>query len=408
VRVLLVSKFLHHVGGVETYLRWQATELSKAGYEVAVFGMEPPAGEQAMAFPDLPIFMSPERSFDPDSPLRVRSAAASVYSPAVGRRLSHAIRTFRPDIIHFHGTCYQLTPAVFREAQRSNARIFLTAHEYKLVCANQILYDDRRQEVCTDCVGRSSVGKSIRILRRRCIKGAVGPSVLGAVETPIAASLWRKCDGRVLAPSRFMADILRKDGRCGYVEHLELPWPEPDIKVANRRTSILFMARLNREKGIRIAVEAWARVAQQLPHVRMRIAGQGPESDWIREHVAATGLERIDLLGLLDRPAIDAELAGALLTIHPSTCHDNSPFSVRESLCAGVPAAVTDLGGAGELVGGDRGPVLSPLDLDGWAAAMLEAAQTQLAGSDRFMKALTARWYGAQAHLERLETLYAA
>jgi glycosyltransferase involved in cell wall biosynthesis len=406
VRVLLASKFLHHVGGVETYLRWQAGALSEAGYDVGLLGMTPPAGEDLMDFPDLPIFLTPARSFDRESPHRLGSAAASVYSPAVGRVFAEAVSTFRPDVIHFHSTCYQLTPAVFREARRTQAALFLTSHEYKLVCANQRLFDDRRHELCTACVGRPAAAKSLAIVRRSCIKGSLGASVLGAAEMPVAARLWRKCNGLVLAPSRFMADVLERDGRCGAVEYLEYPWSAPDFGHGNGRNSILYMARLAPEKGIRVALEAWAKASPSLPGVRFRIAGRGPEESWARDFVARSGVERVDLLGVLDAAGVAEELSRALLTVHPSIWYDNSPISVRESLCAGVPAAVSSLGGTGELVGGDRGPVIEPTDGDGWVRAMVDACSSRIAGTPRFAQALDERWYGAEDHVRRLSELY--
>jgi glycosyltransferase involved in cell wall biosynthesis len=407
VRVLLASKFLHHVGGVETYLRWQAGALVEAGHEVALLGMTPPPGERIMTFPPVPIYLTPERSFDPGAPNRARSAAASVYSPRVGAVFREAVAEFRPDVVHFHGTCYQLTSSVFREARRSNARIFLTAHEYKLVCANYSLFDDRRQEICTDCVEQTPLGKSVRILRRSCIKGSLGPSLLGAIEMPVSLAMWRSCDGHVLAPSRFMAEVLLRDGVPGTVEYLENPWPQLDPPSGDKgRNSILFMARLVPEKGVRIVLQAWASIVKDHPDVRLRIAGKGPEEAWIRDFVYRYAVERVDVLGVLNAEAVRAELDRALLTVHPSVWYENSPLSVRESLCAGVPAAVSDLGGNAEAVGGARGPVLPAADHAAWATAMAGAVKARLAGSQRLVDAVRERWFSEEEHLARLEVLY--
>jgi glycosyltransferase involved in cell wall biosynthesis len=248
--------------------------------------------------------------------------------------------------------------------------------------------------------------KSLRMLRRSCIKGSLGASALGAIEMPLAARLWRDCEGLVLAPSRFMADVLERDGRVGRVEYLENPWPAVRVADNPSRDCILYMARLAPEKGIRLALTAWSRVAAELPHVRFRVAGHGSEAAWVRDYIARHSVERVDLLGALDSDRIDAELSRALLTVHPAVWHDNSPLSVRESLCAGVPAAVSDLGGAGELVGAGRGPILRAGDEGAWAAAMVEAVRARLAGTPRFVASVNERWYGAHDHLERLGELY--
>jgi glycosyltransferase involved in cell wall biosynthesis len=409
VRVLLASKFLHHVGGVETYLRWLANALDAAGHEVALLGMSPPQGEPLMDFPAAaPIYLTPCRSYSEGAAHRVRSAAASVYSPTVGRICRAAIEEFQPDVVHFHCTCYQLTPAIFRETARASVPAFMTAHEYKLICANQILLDERRHQICTACLGRAALGKSASILRRGCINGSFPASLLAAVETPIAERLWGSCEGTVLAPSQFIADLLGRDGHvAGEIRHLELPWPPIRPPAArDDRDSVLFLGRLAHEKGISTALSAWRIASRDLPGVRFRLAGTGPDAQPAAAQVAREGLERVDFLGHLDAAAVAAELDRAIATVHPAVWYENSPFSVRESLCAGVPAIVSDLGGMAELVPPSAGWVEPAGDPARWAEAITRAVAERRAATAALTEAVAARWVGPDAHLEALLALY--
>ncbi|HVU61115.1 MAG TPA: glycosyltransferase [Mycobacteriales bacterium] len=406
MRVLLVTKFLHYVGGVETYVQWLARSLVDDGHEIALVGMAPQPEKPALQLPaGTELFTAPSRSYAADSDHRVRDALASVYSPAARQTMEAAIRSFRPDVAHFHSTCHQLTPSIFHAAARHRLPSVMTAHEYKLVCANQVLYDDRAQTVCTACVGVSAPRKFLAITSRRCIKGSIGGALLGAVEAPISTQLWGRTEGTVLAPSAFMAGVLRGDGLpSDRVEHLELPWPEVRVPEAVGRDSVLYFGRIEKEKGIFVALDAWAKVHERLPGLTLRIAGAGNALDEAR-HVG-TRLPRVEFLGHLQQAELARELDRSVMTVHPSLCNENSPFSVRESLCAAVPAVVSRIGGMPELVDEPTGRIVSPGDVEEWAEAILAEAERAIAGADALLSAVTARRLSPTRHLESLVAAY--
>jgi glycosyltransferase involved in cell wall biosynthesis len=408
MKVLLVTKFLHYVGGVETYVQWLARSLVAGGHEIAVVGMtRPPNKSEIELPPGTRIYSTPIRSYEPGSDHRLRDAFASVYSPAAGRAMDEAIRSFRPDVAHFQCTCHQLTPAVFQAAHRNGVPSVMTAHEYKLVCANQVLYDDRAQSVCTACVGVSAPRKFLAATSRRCIKGSIGGTLLGAVEAPIGTRLWMRTQGAILAPSSFMAAVLRGDGLpARRVKVLELPWPEISEPAVGRRDSVLYFGRVEKEKGIFVALDAWTRIMDKLPHLTLRIAGTGNAIDQARAIAAA--LPRVELLGYLNPAAIAHELDRSVMTVHPSLCNENSPFSVRESLCAGVPVIVSRIGGMPELVDETTGTKVPAGDAAAWADAIVSEADRAIAGSASLLTAVAARRLSPESHLHALVATYQA
>ena len=93
--------------------------------------------------------------------------------------MRRAVEQFRPDVVHFHGTSYQLTSSVVQATEGLGWRRLATAHKYKLSSANQRLYDDRTNQVCQLCVGASRGDRLLNPIRTRCIKGSLGASVVG-------------------------------------------------------------------------------------------------------------------------------------------------------------------------------------------------------------------------------------
>lgn len=412
MKVLLVSKFVHHVGGVETYLRWQARCLAENGVEVGVLGMEPPSGKPVMDLSHAKLWLTPSRSYEQGAANRARSAMTSVWSQSAASVMRRALREFTPDVVHFHGTCYQLTPAVVHEVTRAALPAVLTAHEYKLICANQTLFDDARRHICTKCLGVSGPAKMINPMRTGCIKGSRVVSSLGGIEAPIARREWQRADIHVLAPSHFMAAMLVRDGYPeASIEYLDLPWRSASEAVSldhqERGDSIVYLGRLAPNKGVDVLLRAWDAAADRMPGVSLRIMGEGPERTMLEALVRERTIPRVTFLGYSQRTTIERELRRAIATAHPSQWHENSPFSVRESLMAATPAMVADVGGMPEMVGRDSGWVVPYNDESAWSRAMVEARDAQLAGSRALRAEVERRATTEEAHLTTLLEIYA-
>ena len=413
MKVLLVSKFLHHVGGVETYLLWLSRALHDDGHEVGVVGMAPPVGEDTMAFPDLPLWTTATRTFRAGERGRTRSAVASVWSPQAGRVMARAVEEFRPDVVHFHGTCFQLTPSVVSAVARRRVATLVTAHEYKLMCANQLLFDERAGQCCTDCVGVPATTKVLAPVRRRCLKGSLPVSLLGAVEGRVADSAWRTADPLVLAPSAFMRSRLLEDGwPAARVRQLDLPWGTasqlaPDLLgTPGRRDSVTFLGRLAPVKGADVLLRAWRGIADHHPEVRLRVVGDGEDRPRLEDIVTRENIPRVDFLGRLSAPEVGVELGRSLVSAHPAQWHENSPYAVRESLMAGVPAVVSELGGMSELVGAASGRVVAHGDEGAWADALGAELTVPRACSAPLRAEVSRRAVSHEDHLCRLVDAY--
>ncbi len=412
MRVLVVSKFLHYVGGVETYVRYLAHSLADSGVEVGLLGMTPPEGAALMDLPAGPRWFTANRSYAQGAAHRASSAAQSIWAPQAGRTMRRALAQFEPDVVHFHGTCYQLTPAVVKPVADAGIPAVLTAHEYKLICINQTLFDDAASSICTACVGCSSLGKITNPLQRSCLKGSLPVSAIGALESRVAEPVWRRADPRILAPSQFMRDRLVEDGwSADRVEYLDLPWRPAARNVAppddaRPRHTLVFLGRLATIKGADRVIRAWSYLHETHPDVRLRILGDGEQRAALEAEVLARGLPRVDFLGHCEREQIDEELATALVTAHPSQCHENSPYSVRESLMAGVPAIVSRVGGMPEMVDRHTGWVVPHDDDVAWRETLAQALRAGLAQSDDLRASVLNRAVTEEDHLHRLRTVY--
>jgi glycosyltransferase involved in cell wall biosynthesis len=167
-----------------------------------------------------------------------------------------------------------------------------------------------------------------------------------------------------------------------------IPYPTPAVP-AERRWSLaecdpsrlLFVGRFDRHKGGDVVIDAFRRVAQKLPQVRLWFAGpdkgltdeQGQHwtlAEYIAER-APDVAERIDLLGWQPNSSLAELRRKAFVTIVGSR-YETFGIVVSEAMAHGCPVAATRTGGIAEIIeDGETGVLARPGDPDDLAAAIL-------------------------------------
>jgi glycosyltransferase involved in cell wall biosynthesis len=149
------------------------------------------------------------------------------------------------------------------------------------------------------------------------------------------------------------------------VDIVELPGVE------HEEGRVLFVGRLEREKGILDALSVFNALAGTVPGMRGVIVGGGSLESGVRRAAAASG-GRIDYLGSLDRAALQHEYARAAVVIMPSR-FEGLGMVALEAQSAGAPVVGYDVDGLRDAVRG--GGVLVP---SGDVAALREAVAALL------------------------------
>ena len=134
---------------------------------------------------------------------------------------------------------------------------------------------------------------------------------------------------------------------------------------------IVFLGLLGRRKGVYDLIEAFASIANALPHVTLQIGGNG-EEELVRAAVRSAGLEsRINVLGWVTGETKNALLAHGDVFVLPSH-NEGLPVSLLEAMSWGLPVISTVVGGIPQLVrDGQDGLLINPGDREGLAQALL-------------------------------------
>ena len=142
-----------------------------------------------------------------------------------------------------------------------------------------------------------------------------------------------------------------------------------DTRNAGKDLTLLFLGRLEDRKGVRMLLEAWRKVAGQVPNARLRIAGDGP----LRGVVQAACSDRLTYVGRPDDTQARALVADADLFIAPAPYGESFGIVLAEAMSAGaVPIAAANPGYASVLTGPGAELLVPPGDSAALAAKIVE------------------------------------
>ena len=140
---------------------------------------------------------------------------------------------------------------------------------------------------------------------------------------------------------------------------------DPSTGQEHRPIGVLFVGRLEAQKGLGDLLDAWPIVRKEVPTATLRLVGVGPL------HERALCTDGVEVLGAKPHDAIPPLLHEASLFVLPSWA-EGMPNVILEALACGRPVVGTSVGGiADALPHEDAGTVVSPHNPRELAAAIV-------------------------------------
>jgi glycosyltransferase involved in cell wall biosynthesis len=220
-------------------------------------------------------------------------------------------------------------------------RLLISVHDFFLACPNGGFFIFPQKRSCsyrpmsprclsTACDKRSVAHKAWRTARH-IVRGAV----LDVMHTR----------AKFLAVHDGMIDLLE---RGGFVRERVTVLPNPvrawldERCLAEFNSDILFVGRLEADKGIHVLAEAARQVG-----CRLRVIGDGP----LRTMLSADYPE-IDFLGRLDRQGIAKAARNARMVALPTLVRETYGLVAMEALASGIPVVISATACIGKEVAG--------------------------------------------------------
>jgi glycosyltransferase involved in cell wall biosynthesis len=135
-----------------------------------------------------------------------------------------------------------------------------------------------------------------------------------------------------------------------------------DVPKSSRPT-IIFVGKIERNKGIVLLVEAAIKLARSIPDLKLRLIGRG-NADLISEIKAKA--QAAGLTGLLDVPGplaqtdLPAELSKAHAFAAPSVYEGGPGFVYLEAMACGLPVVACEGSGSSEIIAHGKTGLLTP------------------------------------------------
>jgi glycosyltransferase involved in cell wall biosynthesis len=183
----------------------------------------------------------------------------------------------------------------------------------------------------------------------------------------------------------------------------------PGPLVAGAEKTILFLASVEKKKGILTLLEAFAIVRATIPESRLIIGGSGELSAEVATRVAALPYaDAIEIVGRVERTGVAELMAKCAVYCLPSF---GEPYgmTVIEAMACGKPVVVTDGGGVRDLVDDAGGRRVEPGNAQQLADALIEIlnAPGLQASMATFNRMIAEREYNWPHVIAKLEAVYA-
>jgi len=159
-------------------------------------------------------------------------------------------------------------------------------------------------------------------------------------------------------------------------------------------------------------VDLLLRAMEELPGVRLKILGNGPQEGQLRRQAARAGLEeRVDFLGRIPREDMGKAYAQAACVVVPSRTPETFGLVGIEALRHGTPVIASRTGGVGEwLREGETGRLFPSGDPGALAAEirkLLADPEGARAMGERGRR-LVAGGFRQEDHLDALQALFSS
>ena len=289
------------------------------------------------------------RSNDDYAELSVWPKISASITPVVGnwsaRSFRRALQEHQPDVVHVHNVYPLISPTIIDDCGRAGIPVVATVHNFRHRCLRGDFFRDG--QICTSCDDRRFAFAGVA---HRCYASSGAASAVLAAALLRHRSTWRRVSC-FIAVSDFVAECLVSwDFASDRIEVLPNPFADPGPP-STPGDGFVYAARLQREKGIGLLLDAWERSGLD-GGPPLYIAGDGPMRASVERR--ASRMASVEVLGSLRFDELSSVRRRAAVGVQCSLSYEAHP-SVGESYALGRPVVATALGGAAGVVNSSIG-----------------------------------------------------
>ncbi|MGE2836583.1 glycosyltransferase family 4 protein [Mycobacterium sp. SMC-4] len=258
--------------------------------------------------------------------------AIDMHNPWAALDVRRLLREIKPDIVNT-SIIDGFSPSIWREIQRSGAKLIHTMRDYYLICARSSMYRNGRNcdSLCGSC-------KVIRTINRRRLRQA----------------------DLLLANSGFVADTHKRFAGLPADLRTAVQWNVNERPIVTDIRSLWsesivfgYIGRLAPTKGVDILLDAVTQMPADGRNWSLLIAGDGPSAYVEKLKASAEALPNVKFLGWTAPEEFYAQID---VLVCPSVYNEPLPRVIYEAYGFAIPVIASRVGGHPEIVtDGDSG-----------------------------------------------------
>ena len=336
--VVVLNDFCHVQGGASKVAIDEAVGLANQGVKVIFVGAVGPVCDE--------LAQAPLRveCLDQAQLLDVGKHPSVILQGLWNTKAASRVRAILADlspartVVHLHGYTKALTTSPVRAAQGMGFRVVCTLHDFFAACPNGAFFDYGRATPCP----RKAL--SLGCVAARCDKRAYAHKLFRVARGflqrllghfPAAVEHYISLSERSAA---ILAPYLPKRAQMHRLANVVGVVQRPRVAV-DRNHRILYVGRLDEEKGVRLLARAAAKL--NLP---VTFVGDGP----LRAEIEA--MSGLSVTGWVAPEQVQDYLDTARCLVFPSLWYETYGLTVAEAAARGVPAIVSDISAAAERI----------------------------------------------------------
>ncbi len=262
------------------------------------------------------------------------------------------------DVIHVQNYLAGLSPSLLkflREQKKQGVRLIFTAHEYSGICANSCLYNYEKNAVCERCIGSKW---KFRCAFLNCDRRGRLYSVLKGIRASIYYNRENIKDlfDSVICVSEFQKQKYQQDGydsqKLTFIQN-----PVSDVffvsRIPEKKKQILYYGRISPEKNIELLIDAFAEMIKEPDLTEYKLLLIGSENSGyenrLQRRIRNLKLEKaVTFCGMMPQEEVVKHVGESMICVQPAKWYETFGLTVVESLAAGTPCVVSDIGAVGE------------------------------------------------------------
>lgn len=268
-----------------------------------------------------------------------------IYSKKVYKELIAIIEKKKIDIVHCHNIVPLIGFSTYLAASKNNIPVVQSLHNYRYLCPGGTFV--RNGNICRVCI-KSGLNNALKY-------GCYRNSKIQTFFLVIALKIHRKKGTfqkikAYLVPTEFNKSLFK-----GFIPENKI-YVKPYSVESKRLQCVkqdyyVYVARIERMKGIYVAVEAFIKSGK-----RLLVLGIGDDEEQVRELVKEHKADNIEFVGQKSYEEMQKLIAGAKALIFPTQWYEGLPMTIVESFAQGTPVIGSNMGNVGnEIVDGYNG-----------------------------------------------------